>query len=234
MNRNQKCLLQIALAATAMTPAFVQAQSAAYAVCAPVAIPNHYGPYDYATEQGKLSIVDGAHFTPNVENLIGGNTGYLGGDLSYTLNASPNHHRALLAAMKFAIRERNDQPPHMKYSISCYLDRATRFRPKDTVVRGLYAKYLFDFLKQKDKALQQVSIAVEYAGDNPWTHYNAGLLYFEMGEYDKSVERAAFARDLGYTRDDLIAKLKAINRWPAEVGSASASSGASAPTVNRP
>lgn len=234
MNHNRQRLLQIALAAMATTPSFVQAQSAGDAVCAPVAIPNHYGPYDYVTERGKLAIVDGAHFTPNVESLRSGSTGFLGHDLTYTLNAGPNHHRALLAAMRYAIRERNDQPPHMKYSISCYFDRATRFRPKDTVVRGLYANYLFDFLKQKDQALLQVSIAVQYAGDNPFTHYNAGLLYFEMAEFDKAAERAAFARDLGYTRDELIAKLKAINRWPAEAASPAASSAASAPTLKSP
>ncbi len=216
MNHNWQRLLQIALAATAMTPAFVQAQPAGDAVCAPVAIPRHYGPYDYVTERGRLAIVEGAHFTPEVESLRGGKSGYLGNDLSYTLNAGPNHHRALLAAMRYAIREGKDQPPHMSYPISCYFDRATRFRPKDTVVRGLYAKYLFDFLKQKDQALRQVSIAVEYAGDNPFAHYNAGLLYFEMGEFEKAAERAAQARHLGYTGEALIAKLKGVNRWPSE------------------
>jgi hypothetical protein len=224
MNHNRQRVLKIALAAMAMTPAFVQSQSAGGAVCAPVAIPNHYGPYDYVTERGRLAIVEGAHFTPDVENLRRGNTGYLGHDLTYTLNAGPNHHRALLAAMRYAIREGQDQPPHMKYPVSCYLDRATRFRPKDTVVRGLYAKYLFDFLKQKDEAIRQVDIAVVHAGDNPFTHYNAGLLYFEMGEYDKAAERAAFARNLGYPRDDLISKLKAVNRWPAEAAVPAASS----------
>lgn len=197
-------------------------------VCAPVAIPRHYGPYDYITERGKLAIVEPAHFTPDVESLRRGSTGYLGGDLSYTLNASPNHHRALLAAMRFAIREKNDQPPHMAFPISCYFDRATRFRPKDTVVRGLYAKYLLDFMKQKEKAMHQVDVAVQHAGDNPLTHHNAGMLYFEMGEFDKSAQRAARARELGYPREDLIDKLKAINRWSVEAASPAASSASAA------
>lgn len=216
-------LLALAGAATAVTPARAQAQAEGVAVCAPVAIPAHYGPYDYVTERGRLAIVENAHFTPDVENLRRGKTGNLGNDLSYTLNASPNHHRALLAAMRYAMREKNDQPPHLDYAVSCYFDRATRFRPKDTVVRGLYAKYLFDFMRQKDEASRQVDIAVQYAGDNPLTHHNAGMLYFEMGDFDKAAARAAIARDLGYPRDDLIEKLRAVNHWPASTPEPSAS-----------
>ena len=214
MNHNRQRLLQIALAAMATTPSFVQAQSAGDAVCAPVAIPNHYGPYDYVTENHRLRIVESAHFTPEVEGLRKGKSGYLGSDLSYTLNASPNHHRALLSAMRYAIREGKNEPPHLSYAVSCYFDRATRFRPKDTVVRGLYAKYLFDFLKQKDQALQQINVMVAYAGDNPFTHQNAGLLYFAMGEFEKAAASAALASELGYSRDDLIEQLKRVNHWP--------------------
>lgn len=215
MNHYRQRLLLLAVAATALAPAHAQLRTEGEYVCAPVAIPRHYGPYDYVSERGRLAIVENAHFTPDVESLRSGSTGYLGGDLSYTLNASPNHHRALLAAMRYAIREGKDDPPYMTYAISCYFDRATRFRPKDTVVRGLYAHYLFSFMKQKDNALRQVDVIVAYAGENPFTHHNAALLYFEMGEFDKAADSEAHARDLGYTREDLIDKLKAINRWPA-------------------
>ena len=204
----------ILIAAVTTAPAEAQQLTEEALACAPIAVPRHYGPYDYVTERSKLAIVEVAHFTRDVENLRRGSTGYLGSDLSYTLNASPNHHRALAAAMRFALREKTDQPPYMTYAVSCYFDRATRFRPKDTVVRGLYAKYLFDFMKQKDNALRQVNVAVEFAGDNPFTHHNAGLLYFEMGEFAKAAEQAARAQALGYPRQDLIDKLKAINAWP--------------------
>jgi hypothetical protein len=208
----------LALAVGASSPSWVGAQSVAEQVgaCAPVAIPGHYGPFDYVTQRNSLAIVERFHFTPQVENLRGGSSGFLGGDLSYTLNASPNHHRALLAAMRYAIREKTDEPRHMRFSISCYFDRALRFRPKDTVVRGLYAKYLLDFLKRKEDAVRQVDIIVEFAGDNPFTHHNAGMLYFEMGEHAKAVERAQRARELGYPRDDLIAKLRQAGHWPTE------------------
>ena len=65
---------------------------------------SHYGPYDYRTQRDKLLIVEQYHFTPSVENLIHGESGSLGNELSYTLNTSPNHHRALVAMMRLAER----------------------------------------------------------------------------------------------------------------------------------
>src|SRR4051812_47506028 len=56
---------------------------------------NPYGPFDYRTSKDKLDIVEGAHFTPDVETLRSGSTGSLGADIDYTLRTSPNHHRAL-------------------------------------------------------------------------------------------------------------------------------------------
>jgi tetratricopeptide (TPR) repeat protein len=201
--------------------------------CAPVAIPRHYGPYDYIAERSRLHIVDNAHFTSDVENLRKGSTSYLGQDLSYTLNASPNHHRALLAAMRFAIREKNDKPPYMGFAVSCYFDRATRYRPNDTVVRGLYAKYLFEFLNRRQEALQQVDTAVSVAGDNPLTHYNAGLLYLEMGEPAKAAAQALKARQMGWPREDLIEKLKAAGHWPQEGATSNASNAGTEPAKHQ-
>lgn len=180
--------------------------------CAPIAIPGHYGPYNYVTENGKIKIVEQFHFTPKVEALIGGQSGYLGDDLSYTLNASPNHHRALAAIMRYGARTKSPQPPHLAYSIECYFDRAVRFSPKDTVVRGLYAEYLAN-LKRPAEAIQQLDAASEFADDNPVSHYNLGLVYFDLGQYDQALREEHAARKLGYEGAQLSAKLKSVGRW---------------------
>ena len=224
MTQRRSNLLLLAASLGAAPWAAAQPVATAQFACAPIAIAGHYGPFDYVYQRNALVIVETAHFTSQVESLRGGIAGFLGHDISYTLNASPNHHRALLAAMRYSIREKKDQPPHMSYSTSCYFDRATRFRPKDTVVRGLYAKYLLDFMRQKDEALRQVNVAVEFAGDNPLTHHNAGMLYFEMGEFVKAAERAVRARELGYPREDLIDKLRSVNHWAVTSPSPAASS----------
>ncbi len=197
--------------------ALVSVEQAVAAECAPIAIPKHYGPYDYVSEHSYVGIVDAFHFTPKVESLIGGESGYLGEDLSYTLNASPNHHRALAAIMRWGMKTNNQQPPNLKYSIECYFDRATRFRPKDTVVRSLYALYLAQ-LKRPSEAIEQLDYAAIVVDDNAVSHYNIGLTYFELGEFEKALQQAHLALKLGYERTELADRLKQVNRWkePAE------------------
>jgi len=185
--------------------------------CGPIALPGHYGPYDYVTESGKLNIVHPFHFTPKVEALIGGESGYLGGDLSYTLNASPNHHRALVAAMNYALRTNSATPPHMMMSVECYFDRATRFRPEDTVVRALFGLYL-GRLKRMPEAIRQLEAATHYADDNGLKQHNIGLAYFDLGLFEPALKQAHLARKLGFEGGLLEGKLKAANHWqdPAE------------------
>ena len=103
---------------------------------------NAYGPYDYRTSRDKLAIVEGVHFTPDVEALRSGATGQIGGDIDYTLRASPNHPRALIAMANLGRKLNTDSPPGAKYTLPCYFDRAIRFAGDDPTVRLVYGTYL--------------------------------------------------------------------------------------------
>ena len=190
---------------------------------------NHYGPFDYRTERtGRLRIVEGAHFTPEVEAVIRGHTSaYVGDDLSFTLRTSPNHHRALLAAVRLGERTKSPQPPHLEFSIECYFDRAIRFQPDDTVVRSLYAQYLGKSGRAAEAA-KQLQTATALAKDNPLTHYNIGLVYFELKDYDHALAQAHKAAELGYVRPELPDRLKQVGKWQEPSLPASAASAASA------
>ena len=178
--------------------------------CGP--LENAYGPFDYRTAQDKLKIVEGAHFTAPVEALIKGNAGYLGGDLDYTLRASPNHHRALLAVMRFGEKTKSSQPPNLRYSVECYFDRALRFRPDDSVARMLYATFL---AKQNriPEASSQLSKTAALAGDNAFTHYNVGLVYLDMKNYANALAQAHRAYSLGFKKAELKDRLQKLGRW---------------------
>ena len=192
---------------------------------------NHYGPYDYRTERtGKLRIVEQFHFTPEVEALIRGHSGYLGEDLDYTLRTSPNHHRALLALSRFGERTKSPQPPHLQWSIDCYFERATRFEPDDIVVHLLFAQYLGKTGRVQE-ATQRLGRAEELAKDDPLAHYNIGLIYFELKEYDRALVEAHRAIRLGYLRAELPDMLRSVGKWrePASDTAATASGAASAP-----
>ena len=173
----------------------------------------NYGPYDYRTERfGKLKVVENHHFTPQVEALVKGQSSYLGDDLGFVLKASPNHHRALLSIMRYGEKAKSPQPPHLQYSIDCYFDRAIRFQPDDTVVRSLYAQYLIK-TGRPNEAIPQLEVADSYAADNSLSHYNIGLIYFELKDYDRALDQEHKARRLGLARSGLADALVRVNRW---------------------
>lgn len=174
---------------------------------------NAYGPFDYRTEKPKLEIVEGAHFLPFVENLTRGNTSTTpGSDIDYTLRASPNHHRALLAMMKLAQKEKREKPIGSRYTVACWLDRAERFAPNDGVVKMLYGTYLLQKGKAEE-AKKKLEEALELAGDDANTYYNLGLAYFELKDYDKALASAHKAYRLGFQLPGLRHKLEKVGRW---------------------
>lgn len=175
-------------------------------------INNAYGPYDYRSDRDKLPIVEGAHFTNEVELLIKGKSSNLGGDIDYTLRAFPNHHRALISIMRLAQKTKSPQPPGARYTVECYFDRAIRFKPQDSTVRMIFATYLHK-ANRDNEARQQVDFAATLAGDNALTHNNLGLLYLELKNYDSALQQAHLAMALGLQRTELRNALKAAGKW---------------------
>jgi tetratricopeptide (TPR) repeat protein len=176
---------------------------------------NAFGPFDYRTERGEsLKLVESAHFTVVVENLLRGqNSGRLpGGDLDYTLRAYPNHHRALISVMRYGEKNNSLQPRDLRYSVECYFDRAVRFRPDDSVARMIFATFL-SRNKRVPEALEQLERAKSTAKDNPFTHYNIGLIYLDMKQYDKALVEAHKAYGLGFTQPALKDGLVAAGKW---------------------
>jgi tetratricopeptide (TPR) repeat protein len=149
------------------------------------------------------------HFGPEIEALVKGGSGGLGGDLSYVLRNIPNHHRALVSLMRYGDRWKDY---NLEYSVECYFDRALRFRPDDTVVRALYAQYL-GRKNRRTEAVEQLDAAVRYAKDNGFSHYNLGLIYLELGQFDKALAQAHRAGELGFERPELMNQLKRAGKW---------------------
>lgn len=171
-----------------------------------------YGPYDYRTQRSALEIVERFHFTPKVEALLGGQSATIGGDISYLMRTSPNHHRGLMAIMRFVERTRSPQPRDMQYSIDCYFDRAIRFTPDDVIVRMLFARHLGS-IKNLAAAKAQLEFATTLAGDNGLTHFNIGMTYFDLGFYDEALVRAHAAREHGFPRPELETRLREKGKW---------------------
>lgn len=173
----------------------------------------HFGPYDYRLRADfDLNIVEQAHFTPEVEAGLRGNSGYLGGDLHYTLLAVPNHVRALAAMAKVGLRDKQMQLQGAKYPVECYFDRAIRFTPDDGSVRAAYGNYLSALGRTSD-ALNAFSEAVRLQPDDPTINYNAGLIYLKSKDYDKALFHAQKAYQRGFPLPGLKSKLEALGKW---------------------
>lgn len=170
---------------------------------------NGYGPYDYRSERSKLGVVETFHFTPDVEQLRGHNPG---SDLDYTLRAFPNHHRALMSMMKLGARNKTSKPRGAKFTVECYFERAEAFRPNDAMVKVIFGL----FLKQSGKvneAVAKLEAASELDAKNANVHYNLGLAYMDLKQYDKALESAHKAYAGGFPLPGLKAQLKRAGKW---------------------
>jgi Flp pilus assembly protein TadD len=76
----------------------------------------------------------------------------------------------------------------------------------------IYANFLFDGARSAEAEAQLERVDV-LAGDNAFTHYNAGLIYAERKKFDKAMEQARKSYALGFTRPELRDKLKAAGKW---------------------
>lgn len=227
----KNCVIQLVL--ICYLPVFAQPLIPSVSNCGNVFV-NHYGPWDFRTDSDKLPIVLGRHFTPEVEALIRGNTDTLPGpDIDYTLKAIPNHHRALISIMRLGEKENTPQARRTSYSVECYFIRATRFRPDDSIVRMIYSTYLNSKGRLLD-AKDQLKTASHYAKDNAFTHYNIGLHYFDLKDYENALFEAHQAMALGFTQSALREKLLSIGRWiePVVNGETSAPANARPETSN--
>lgn len=172
-----------------------------------------FGPFDYRTASDKNKrLVEGSHFTRDVETLQRGSSGSIAGDISYTLSSFPNHPRALVAMMKLGERDKTERPRGARFTIACYFARAVQFAPNDGAVRILYGVYLLR-RGEKDAAVDQLQAARELVGDSPNLHYNLGLAYFDMKDYDKALLHAKKAYELGFPLPGLRDKLKQAGKW---------------------
>ncbi|CAI08571.1 tetratricopeptide repeat protein [Aromatoleum aromaticum] len=172
------------------------------------------GPYDFRTaEPGKRSVVENAHFTADVQTMRrGASTKNLAADIAYTLKVMPNHHQALLTMGNWSLKTGSNPPIGAEYTVECWFDRALRYAPDDAMVKVVYGIYLIKRGKPQE-AVNQLEAALSQAGDNANVHYNLGLAYVDLKQYDKALESAHTAYRLGFPLPGLKNKLARAGAW---------------------
>ncbi|WP_422013852.1 tetratricopeptide repeat protein [Roseateles sp.] len=174
---------------------------------------NSYGPFDYRTAHpSQRSIVENTHFTHGVETLTRGSTGAFASDIDYTLAVFPNHPRAIMSMERLVEKEKSDPPKGAGMTLECYYGRGMAYAPDDLVFRMFYVSYLTRRNRLED-ARRFLDYVVEQAGDNPLTHFNAGMLFFDLKDYDRALAQAHRVMAMGMTRTELRDRLQSVGRW---------------------
>jgi tetratricopeptide (TPR) repeat protein len=124
----------------------------------------------------------------------------------------PNHPRALLSMAELARKEKRMQPRGSEYDLDCWFERAVRFRPDDGNVRLVFGIALMRDAKY-DKAVEQFGIAEQAMPNSADVHYNMGLAYYHLGNYDDALVRAKRAYELGHPLPGLRRMLEKAGRW---------------------
>lgn len=193
----------------------------AQAACPPYVKHEPGGDYTSSDDRAGLTVVEQYHFNKGVENLVKGMTGSLGGDISYTLEHFPNHHRALSSMARLAVRDKTVQPVGARYTVSCYFERAIAYAPHDATARMVFGNYLLAS-KQDAAALAQLRAAADLAPEHATIQYNLGLLYARQKDYEQAMQYAEKAYALGFPLPGLRNQLKKAGHWRESSASAAA------------
>jgi tetratricopeptide (TPR) repeat protein len=165
---------------------------------------SQFGPYDYRDPANRtgpsnpLHLVESNHFNTDVATLTQGLSASVAGDISYTLRAFPNHHRALQSLANMGLRDKKLQISGMAFTIPCFFIRAKSFAPTDGMVNAVYSYYLAN-MNQNDLALTEVEQAIKNAANNARVYYEVGLAYYYLGNYSKAQEYSKLAKNRGST-----------------------------------
>ncbi|WP_409030066.1 tetratricopeptide repeat protein [Janthinobacterium sp. CG_23.3] len=170
------------------------------------------GDYTNGDDRQGLEVVEKYHFTKEVETLVRGLSASLGGDIGYTLEHFPNHHRALASMARLGLRGKTAQPAGARHTVLCYFERAVRFKRDDATLRSIYASYLLAG-GLAEAALEQLREAARLAPEQPTIHYNLGLMYAKKKDYARAREHASKAYEQGFPLPGLKKQLQAAGQW---------------------
>lgn len=182
--------------------------------CGPLVNMGNIGPWDYASPSsrvptgedpmGRIKRVENVHFNPEMKAL---NTkkysiDRLTGEIGYTLRVFPNHTYALNAISRLEkmnggkLPQGSANPITPRITADCYFDRAIRFRPNDPAVHLVHGIHLHD-RKRYNEALAAYKKAEALGDSSPNLHYNLGLLYTDMKDWQNAQHYARLAYSTG-------------------------------------
>lgn len=163
---------------------------------------------------GLLNMVEGAHFTPNVQLLKAGHRDAQPGDLKYTLRKLPNHPGALDAWSRYEIKYRSSKlfrsTPGNKRPLltaDCFFERAISMYPQHAETYKVWGIHLYRHEKYDD-SIAMILKAQSMGDRGADMHYYLGLSYLANGDRPSAEFHAKEADRLGFPFKGLQRKLR--------------------------
>jgi tetratricopeptide (TPR) repeat protein len=172
------------------------------------------GPNDYYSASSSKRIgrvlrsVEKLHLYKGINDFNNHHLSIACDEIDFTLRWFPNHPKGL--QFLTVLFDKNSCPNGK--TAEGYFDSAIRFRPNDAIAHILYGLYLHK-KGVLDKALNQYNIALTLAPESADLHYNLGLLYVELKDYDKALYHAQKAYQIGFPLPWLREKLHKLGVW---------------------
>jgi tetratricopeptide (TPR) repeat protein len=158
-----------------------------------------------------IADIDRNHYEPAVSRMRSGErTERVISDLNYLLQRWPNHYPGLQAIIEYESRGGRF---YGYPSAQCYFVWAHENYADDSRVLMMEAYYYWKKKGDKRAAIFLYEEALAVDPTSVDLQYNLGLVYFDTGDYTKSLEHAWVAYDGGYPLPGLRKKLEGAGAW---------------------
>lgn len=199
MTSLKQLLAAVLFTSSSMTPALAAAQAQTH---------EHFDYYHQATPRAQklLHLTEEYHLKKGINLLKQGKCTYALSDFQFILNYFPNHPEVLYRMIDWGEQcgKPNVPEQRIKQAIETYPDAAQTYT--------IYGIFLHREGKLKE-ATEQYHHALELTPDSGQTHYNLGLAYFELGDYEAARKQAKAAYQGGFPLPGLKQKLSSVGQW---------------------
>lgn len=170
---------------------------------------DYYAPRTTGAEKEHLSVVTSYHLAPGQRDLANGRYHSAVGHAEFILNHFTNHPQALSLLSEACLKWKD---PKCDATAEGRFQKAIARNPDAAPTYVVYAIHLHrkEHLKEAVEAYRR---ALELAPESVNAHYNLGLAYIDLKQYDLANQHAQKSYQLGAFLPGLRTRLEKLGKW---------------------
>jgi tetratricopeptide (TPR) repeat protein len=191
---------------------------------------DYYNPGTGTDDRAIFEQVHSYHLQPGIEKMTKGTTDRGYGDFLFILQGFPNSPQALNLMSELCVNKMKSA----KCDADPFFERAVAINPKIATTYVLYGIHLQRKGKHTE-AIEKFNQALALQPNSVNAHYNMGLIYVDLKQYELANRHAQVAYALGAQLPGLHDKLVKVGKWqPLPELSAKAPANDAVPKVDDP